>query len=76
MAEWTLHVPDDLDSQVRSHVAEHGGGGLAEYVEKAVRRQMLWDTVETIRARNADVDPQTIEAEVNQAVDEVRANRS
>jgi hypothetical protein len=76
MAEWTLHVQDELDSQVRSHVAKHGGGTLTEYVEKAVRRQMFWDTVETIRTRNADVDPQTIEAEVNQAVDEVRANRS
>ena len=75
MAEWNVPVPDDLDSRVRSHVADHGGGELSAYVKKAVRRQMLSDTIRDIRQRSADADPQVIEQEINEAVAAVRENR-
>jgi hypothetical protein len=76
MTRWTIDVPEDLDSRVRDHVADHGGGELSAYVQKAVRRQVFWETVQDIRERNAGVDPQVIEREVGKALDEVRADRA
>ncbi len=76
MAEWNLPIPDDLDSRVRNHVAEHGGGDLSEYVQKAVRRQLLSETVRDIRQRHADADPQVIEDEINEALAAVRESRA
>lgn len=76
MTRWNVDVPDDLDSRVRKHVADHGGGELSAFVQRAVRRQVFWETVQAIRQRNAGADPRLIEQEVNRAVDEVRADRA
>ncbi len=74
MPNSTLQLPPDLDAHLRAHLAEHGGGDLLAYVSKAVRRQLLRDTIHTIRSRNADADPQVIEEEIQQALDDVRAD--
>lgn len=74
MAEWS--VSDELDKQVRSHLSDHGDWGFSDFIDKAVRRQILRDTIRDIRERNADLDPQLIEEEVNRAVEEARADRS
>lgn len=76
MVEWNVPVPDDLDSRVRNHVAEHGGGELSDYVRKAVRRQLLSEKIRDIRQRNAGEDPQVIEDEINEALAAIRENRS
>jgi hypothetical protein len=74
MAQLTLQIPDDPDAQLRSHLAS-SGGDLSAYVSAALRRQLLWDTVDAIRERNADASPEEIEADVADALSEARADR-
>jgi hypothetical protein len=74
MVELTLRIPDELDAQLRSHLAEKGGD-VSSYVNAALRRQLLWDTVDAVRARNVGDDPSKIEADVAVALSEVRADR-
>lgn len=75
MSQWHIEVSDDLDHRVRDHLAQQGGGDLTAYVNKAVRRQLLRETIHTIRARNAEADPAEVENEIAQALEEVRADR-
>lgn len=71
----TIQLADDVDASIQAHLAARGRGELSEYVNRAVRRQLLRDTIQTIRHRNADADPATIEDEINQTLKEVRADR-
>ena len=75
MAEWTLEVPDDLDAQVRSHLAQQGGD-LGSYVNEAVQRRLLRDTIAELRAQNADLTEEQALALVDEAADWARARRS
>ena len=50
-------------------------GDLSKFVEDAVRRRVFQYTVQDIRARNADTDPDEIQRIVDEAVSEVRAER-
>ena len=50
-------------------------GDLSKFIEEAVRRHVLQCTVQDIRARNADADPDEIQRIVDEAVSEVRAER-
>lgn len=72
----SVEISDSLTPRIESHLSQHGGGDLTEYVNKAVKTQLFWDTVEALHKRNADVDPQTLEAEVQAALDDVRADRA
>jgi hypothetical protein len=51
-------------------------GDLSKSIEQAVRAHVLHRTIQDIKARNADTDPDEIEALVDNAVREVRAERS
>jgi hypothetical protein len=48
-------------------------GDLSKFIEEAVRWRVLQCTVQDIRARNADADPDEIQRIVDEAVSEVRA---
>jgi hypothetical protein len=50
-------------------------GDLSKFVEDAVRRRVLQCTVQDMRARFADADPDEIQRIVDEAVSEVRAER-
>jgi len=50
-------------------------GDLSKFIEEAVRRRVLQCTIQDIRARNADADPDEIQRIVDEAVSEVRAER-
>jgi len=50
-------------------------GDLSKFIEEAVRRSVLQCTIQDIRARNADADPDEIQRVVDEAVSEVRAER-
>lgn len=71
-----IEISDDLGSRVQRHLGRHGGGDLSEYVNAAVTRQLFWDTVQTVRERSKDEDHAVIEAEIQKALDEVRADRT
>lgn len=48
-------------------------GDLSKFVEEAVRWRVLHRTVQDIRSRNADADPDEVQRIVDEAVGEVRA---
>ena len=78
MTRWNVTIPDKTDRLVRSHLARRGlkKGDLSNFVDKALRRAVFWETVDAVKERNRDVDPAEIEDAVERAVNEARADRS
>jgi hypothetical protein len=74
---WNLKVSKDTDLTLRTFLGSQGmkKGDLSKFVEEAVRWRVLQRTIQDIRARNADADPDEIQSIVNEAVSEVRAER-
>lgn len=50
-------------------------GDLSKFIEEAVRWRVFQRTIEDIKARNADADPEEIQRIVDEAVGQVRAER-
>ncbi|HXW62223.1 MAG TPA: ribbon-helix-helix domain-containing protein [Candidatus Acidoferrales bacterium] len=74
---WNLKVSKETDLNLRTFLGSQGmkKGDLSKFVEDAVRRRVLQCTIEDIRQRNADSDPDDIQRIVEEAVSEVRAER-
>ena len=74
---WTIKVSKDTDLTLRTFLGSQGmkKGDLSKFIEEAVRRRVLQCTIQDIRARNADADPDEIQRIVDEAVSEVRAER-
>ena len=74
---WTLRVSRDTDIAVRTYLARHGArkGDLTKFVEEAVRWRVFDQTVSEVKARNASVPAEEIEAEIDEALAAVRAER-
>jgi len=74
---WNIKVSKDTDLTLRSFLGSQGmkKGDLSKFVEDAVRWRVLQRTIQDIRARNADADPDEIQRIVDEAVAEVRAER-
>jgi hypothetical protein len=74
---WSIKVSKDTDLTLRTFLGTHGmkKGDLSKFIEEAVRRRVLQRTIQDIRARNADADPDEIQRIVDDAVSEVRAGR-
>ena len=74
---WSIKVPKDTDLTLRTFLGSQGmkKGDLSKFIEEAVRRRVLQCTIQDIRARNADADPDEIQRIVDEAVSEVRAER-
>ena len=74
---WNLKVSKEADLAVRTFLGSQGmkKGDLSKFIEDAVRRRVLQCTIQDIRARNADADPDEIQRVVDEAVGEVRAER-
>ncbi len=74
---WSIKVSKDTDLTLRTFLGAQGAkkGDLSKFIEEAVRRRVLQCTVQDIRARNADADPDEIQRIVDEAVSEVRAER-
>jgi len=74
---WSVKVSRDTDLTLRTFLGAHGmkKGDLSKFIEEAVRRRVLQCTIQDIRARNADADPDEIQRIVDDAVSEVRAER-
>ena len=50
-------------------------GDLSKFIEEAVRWRVFHRTVQDIKARNADLDPDEMQSLIDDAVGEVRAER-
>ena len=74
---WSLKVSRETDLSLRTFLGSLGmkKGDLSKFVEDAVNRRLLECAVQDIRARNAGRDPEEIQAIVDEAVREGRAER-
>jgi hypothetical protein len=74
---WSVRVSRDTDLALRKFLGFQGmkKGDLSKFIEDAVMRRALQCTVQGIRARNADADPDEIQRIVNEAARAVRTDR-
>jgi len=74
---WSLVVSKQTDLDLRTLLGAQGmkKGDLSRFIEDAVRRRVLQCTIQDIRERNADADPDEIQRIIDVAVSEVRAER-
>lgn len=74
LARWSLKVSRETDIALRTLLATRGGkkGDMSRFVEDAVNREVLRETVRDIQARNADVDPDELERLIDEEVGAAR----
>jgi hypothetical protein len=74
---WNLKVSKETDLTLRTYLGSHGmkKGDLSKFIEEAVRWRVFHRTVQEIKARNAGTDPEELQALIDEAVQEVRAER-
>jgi hypothetical protein len=72
---WTIKVSQETDLALRGFLGAQGmkKGDLSKFVEAAVRWRMLDRTVQVVKDRNQDVSPDLLEAMIDEATREVRA---
>jgi len=60
---WTIKVSKDTDLTLRTFLGSQGmkKGDLSKFIEEAVRRRVLQCTIQDIRTRNANADPDEIQ---------------
>jgi transposase-like protein len=69
-----IELPDKTIRDVEAVVARDGGD-IIEFIDRAVNRSLLFDTVRQIREHNANVDPEELQAAIDEAIEAVRAER-
>ena len=74
---WTIKVSKETDLSLRSYLGTQGmkKGDLSKFVEEAVRWRVLDQLVQSIKDRNRDVPPEELEAQIDEAVRAVRAEK-
>ena len=74
---WSVKVSKSTDRSLRSHLAQGGlkKGDLSKFIEEAVLWRVFQQAVEDVKARNANVSPEEIEAAIDEALTAVRAER-
>ena len=72
---WTISVSAETDLSLRGFLGAQGmkKGDLSKFVEDAVRWRMLDRTVQVVKERNQDIAADMLEAMIDEAVREVRA---
>lgn len=75
LVRWTVKVSKDTDVSLRSFLAQRGlkKGDLSKFIERAVQKEVFAQTVAEVQARNANVPNEEIEAAIEDALREVRA---
>ena len=74
---WNIKVSKETDLTLRTYLGAQGAkkGDLSKFIEEAVRWHVFHRTVQDIRDRNADTDPDELQRMIDEAVSEVRAER-
>jgi len=74
---WNIKVSKRTDLTLRTFLGSKGmkKGDLSKFIEDAVRRRVFDETVREIKARNAGTDPDELQAIIDEAVQEVRAEK-
>ncbi len=75
---WNIKVSKATDLTLRTFLGSQGmkKGDLSKFIEQAVRAHLFHRTVQDIKSRNADADPDALQALIDGAVREVRSTRS
>lgn len=74
---WNIKVSKETDLTLRTFLGSQGmrKGDLSKFIEQAVRTHVFHRTVQDIKARNADTDPDELQSIIDDAVREVRQER-
>jgi hypothetical protein len=74
---WNIKVSKETDLNLRTFLGSHGmkKGDLSKFIEQAVRAHVFHRTVQDIKSRNADADPDQLQAIIDATVHEVRRER-
>jgi len=74
---WNIKVSKETDLTLRTYLGARGmkKGDLSKFIEEAVRWRIFNRTVQEIKARNAGADPDELQAIIDAALREVRAQR-
>jgi hypothetical protein len=74
---WNIKVSKETDLALRTFLGSQGmkKGDLSKFIEQAVRAHVFHRTVQDLKARNAGTDPDEMQALIDEAVREVRAER-
>jgi hypothetical protein len=75
---WNIKVSKETDLTLRTFLGAQGAkkGALSKFIEEAVRWRVFHRTAQHIKERNADTDPNELQHIIDEAVREVRAERS
>jgi hypothetical protein len=74
---WNIKVSKETDLILRTFLASQGTkkGDLSKFIEDAVRWRVLNKTVQDIKVKNAGIKLDDLQEFVDDALDEVRAER-
>lgn len=72
---WTVTVSRETDLALRAFLGTQGmrKGDISKFIEDAVRWRMFDRTVQAIKARNADIPADELQAAIDEACAAVRA---
>jgi hypothetical protein len=72
---WNIKVSREIDLTLRTYLGAQGmkKGDLSKFIEEAVRWRIFNRTVRDIKSRNADAEPDELQAIIDRAVREVRS---
>jgi hypothetical protein len=72
---WSIKVSRETDLTLRTYLGARGmkKGALSKFIEEAVRWRILSRTVRGIKARNANANVNELQAIIDDAVREARA---
>ncbi len=74
---WNIKVSKETDITLRTFLGARGAkkGDLSKFIEEAVRWHVFHRTVQDIKERNADTDPDELQRIIDETVGEIRAER-
>ena len=74
---WNVKVSKEIDLTLRTYLGAQGmkKGDLSKIIEEAVRWRIFNRTVQMIKSRNASADPDELQAIIDDAVQQARAER-
>jgi len=74
---WNIKVSKEVDLTLRTYLGARGmkKGDLSKFIEDAVRWRIFNRTVQEIKSRNADADPDELQAIIDGAVRGARTER-
>src|SRR3981081_4483276 len=74
---WNIKVSKETDLTLRTFLGSQGmkKGDLSKFIERAVRAHVFHRCVQDIKSRSANTDTDELQALIDDAVPEVRAER-